>query len=116
MKLHAVCLLCQFVVVGCSTAGDGPAGSGGDEGQVAMTRDVYQGYQLYLQKQRPLVFAVGDDGRGYGFSFCDQANCRPTAQAEPVAIAACEGHYNGGVKCVVFARGRREVRRYVIIG
>ena len=111
-----MCLSCLIAVAGCSTAGDGPAGSGDDEGQVAMTRDVYQGYQLYLQKPLPLVFAVADDGRAYGFSYCDQANCRATAQAEADAVAECEGHYNGGVKCVVFARGRREVRRYVIIG
>ena len=116
MRLHFLAPLFLIpLVASCASAGGGNTGSGSDQGEIAITRQVLQTYEVYLRSRLPLAFAVGADGRGAGYTYCDGIKCLGTAQAENDAISSCNERYGGNGNCTIFARGRGEPRKYRII-
>jgi TPR repeat protein len=77
--------------------------SGGGTDEIAITQKVYQAYEAYLQRHQPLAFAVGADGRSYGYVYCDVTRCAGPAQAENSAISYCNESYGGNGGCALFA-------------
>src|SRR3954464_1149351 len=83
-------LLLPVLAAGCagngSTASDNTAA---DEPAVPVTKEVLQAYDDYLQRHLPLAFAIGADGRGYGYVYCDGMHCTPAPQARADAVSDC---------------------------
>ena len=108
-------LLLPLLAAGC--AGNSPASetAAADQPEVPVTKEVLQGYEDYLRKQLPLAFAVGADGRSYGYVYCDGMHCTPAPQARTDAISYCNESYKTGGNCAIFAVGRGKPRKYHVI-
>jgi len=76
---------------------------------------VLQGYDVYLRQQLPLAYAIGADGRGYGYTYRDGMHWAGTAQARTDAISYCNENYGGSGNCAIFVLGRGQPRKYTLI-
>jgi len=104
------------LLVACTTSGSTSANSPAvDQTEIRISREVLQGYDAYLRRQLPLAFAVGADGRGYGYTYCDGMRCVGTAQASTDAISYCNENYGGSGDCAIFALGRGQPRKYTLV-
>lgn len=74
----------------------------------------WAGYQEYLAKIGSSgrgVFAVAEDGKGYGYSFCEAADgCKPNGKQ--VALKNCQDN-NSGYKCVIMVVDRTPEMEFV---
>jgi hypothetical protein len=109
-------LLLPLIAAGC-TGGKSRASetAAADQPEVPVTKEVLQAYDRYLQKHLPLAFAVGADGRGYGFVYCDGMHCTPAPQARADTVSYCNESYKDKGNCAVFAVGRAKPRKYHVI-
>ena len=76
--LSSLLLLPLFVACAAngSTNASGPVA---DRTEIPITREVLQGYDVYLRQQLPLAYAIGADGRGYGYTYRDGMHWAGTA-------------------------------------
>ena len=91
--LVAGCIL----LAGCAL--ESPRGSG----PITVSKRVQQGFEKYKAEQAPGYFAVSEDGRTYGYSFCQDLKCR--AGGQHVALRSC-GNRTTTSTCRIFARER----------
>ena len=73
MLLSVLLLLDSGCAGNSSVSGDPPD----QQAEVPITKSALDGYNKYLQKNLPLAFAIGADGRGYGYMYCDGMHCTP---------------------------------------
>jgi hypothetical protein len=109
-------LLLPILATGCAGSGSSASDTAAaDEPAVPVTKEVLQAYDEYLQKHLPLAFAVGTDGRGYGYVYCDGMHCTPAPQARSDAVSDCNEGYKGKGNCIIFAVGRGKPHKYRVI-
>jgi hypothetical protein len=112
MLLSVLLLLDSGCAGNSSVSGDPPD----QKAEVPITKSALDGYNKYLQKNLPLAFAIGADGRGYGYMYCDGMHCTPAPQARADAISTCNDAYkNHEGHCILFAVGRSKPRKYYVI-
>jgi hypothetical protein len=114
MKLRFLLPLLPLFATGYA-GGNSPASesAAADQTAVPVTAEVLQGYDEYLRKLLPLAFAVGADGRSYGYVYCNGMHCTPAPQARSDAVSYCNDSYKGN--CAIFAVGRAKTRKYHLI-
>jgi hypothetical protein len=84
--------------------------------EIGVTHGVIEGYDQYLDKHLPLAFAVGQDGHGYAYVYCEGYHCEPAPQAAADAVSDCNDAYKKAEgHCVIFAVGRAKPRKYHLL-
>ena len=46
-------------------------------GPITLSSNVLRGYEQYKKLQWPSYFAVSEDGKTYGYSYCPEGDCAP---------------------------------------
>lgn len=93
-------LIVSMVLVGCKSVTDLYG-----EGPITMTPRINAAFEKYKLGPGPEYFAVSQDGRTYGWSYCVAGidSCRGGGLPGMIAIKACERGSNG-VPCKIYAR------------
>jgi len=103
--LLPVVLVALLALAGCRTAPRdvGPIAVSLGPGAVA-------GWEHYDGLEKPDYFALSEDGRAYGYTFCGVAGCLndPASNRRKRAIKHCESKRDG-VRCRLFAKQRQIV-------
>ncbi len=71
-----------------------------DPPQQARSTDCAKAYQRYMRTFYPHYFALSDDGRACGYTFCNSGCVRTSSPIQ--ALKECEGVSNGR-SCSVYA-------------
>jgi hypothetical protein len=101
---------------GCAGGGSAAPDELASQPEIGVTHEVIEGYNQYLDKHLPLAFAVGQDGHGYGYIYCEGYHCEPAPQAASDAVSDCNDAYKKGEgHCVIFAVGRAKPRKYHLL-
>ena len=90
-----VIVIASMAILGCAAQGPG-------QGPLSVSNNVASGYERFKKDVGAAYFAVSEDGRTYGYSYCTDFVCRGNARAG--AIAACE-RSSRGAACYIFASG-----------
>lgn len=88
----------------------GSVGGGGWHKPIELSPWVQSAYDAYRKLPSPGQFAVSEDGRHYGYTYCPAASasgCRDRG-ARFMAIQYCESS-SGGAECKIYAIGVRKV-------
>ena len=85
--------ICAVLIGGCTAGGSGP---------ILISKQVEQGFEKYKQLQNPSHFAVSENGRYYGYSYCSDSKCLQGGQS--IALYSCK-RFAGSIPCKIFARG-----------
>ena len=85
------------LIGGCSVGGSEP---------ILISKRVEQGFEKYKKLQNPGHFAVSENGRYYGYSYCSDTKCRKGGQS--IALRSCK-RSAGTIPCKIFASGTRIV-------
>lgn len=72
------------------------------EGPILISKRVENGFEKYKELSNPTYFAVAENGRYYGYSYCGDTKCRQGGQS--IALNYCRKSA-GSVPCKIFARG-----------
>lgn len=72
------------------------------EGPILISKRVERGFEKYKELSNPTYFAVAENGRFYGYSYCSDTKCRKGGQH--VALRYCKENA-GSIPCRIFARG-----------
>lgn len=88
----------------------GSVGGVGWHKPIELSQWVQSAYDAYRKLPSPGQFAVSEDGRHYGYTYCSEASvsgCRDRG-TRFMAIQNCELS-SGGAECKIYAIGRRQV-------
>lgn len=69
-------------------------------GPLQMSSRVSAGYEAYKKRPGPWFFAVSQDGRDYGYTYCAEGTCQDTIAQ--MAINSC--NKRATVECKIYAR------------
>ena len=83
-------------------------GSEVGSGPLLLPLNVSSGYSEYLSQPYPLAFAVSEDGRAYGYVYCEVAGCMRGGTHQYKATENCLA-YSNGTPCKIYARKRNVV-------
>lgn len=77
---------------------------------IELSPRVQAAYDAYGKLPSPSHFAVSEDGRHYGYTYCPEASGSACGDrgVRFMAIRNCE-HSSGGAECRIYAIGRRQV-------
>ena len=75
--------------------------------QIDLKPEVKAGFHEYKKLPYPAYFAVTENGRTFGYSFCDSSGCRGNAMM--VAIYSCE-RYSNDAPCKIYAKGAKAIQ------
>lgn len=105
IKTIGLVLLGGLLLAGCKTTSDYYG-----KGPVNLSSRLTAGFEKYKSGGGPEFFAVSQDGRTYGWSYCSGGigNCRGGGIPGFMAVNACE-RGSKGVPCKIFARGKQVV-------
>ena len=70
------------------------------------SKRVERAFEQYKGETNPTHFAISENGRQYGYSYCSDTKCRRVGQS--VALYPCKNK-TGSVPCRIFARGEKIV-------
>ena len=96
-KSFAIISICAVLLSGCAAAGSGP---------ILISKQVEKGFEEYKKLQNPSHFAVSENGRYYGYSYCSETRCLKEGQS--VALYSCK-QSAGSTPCKIFASGTKIV-------
>ena len=71
------------------------------EGPILISKRVENAFERYKGKSNPTHFAVPENGRHYGYSYCGDLKCRKGGRS--IALYSCRKRA-GSVPCRIFAR------------
>ncbi len=90
------------LLIGSSLAGCAALESPKGEGPILISKRVEQAFERYKEESNPGHFAVSENGRQYGYSYCSDTKCRQGGQS--IALYSCKRRA-GSVPCKIFASG-----------
>lgn len=76
-------------------------------GPISLSARTETAFKAYLDRDNPQAFAVTEDGKGYGYSFCNNPPCL-FPDYKPNAVTRCEAATNGR-RCYIYAVKRKVV-------
>ena len=90
-----------FVLVGCKTAADFYG-----KGPIRLSSNVEKGFERYKGGAGPEYFAISEDGKKYGWSFCraGPGYCSGGGLPETIALQSCERYAK--YPCKIYAKGK----------
>lgn len=91
-----------ILIVGSFLAGCAAFESPKGEGPILISKRVEQAFERYKAESNPGHFAVSENGRQFGYSYCSDSKCRQGGQS--IALYSCKKRA-GTVPCRIFASG-----------
>ena len=99
-----ITMLVGLVLVGCKTASDSFG-----QGPINISSNIVASFEKYKSGPGPSYFAISEDGRRAGWSYCTAGpdGCMGGGLPFSIAINACQR--NSDIPCKIYARGTKVV-------